>query len=160
MVGEMVLRIWDVEHGACAMLHHSIDNYHGRLAMIDSGSADSWRPSTYIRNVLGRTRLDYLFITNADQDHMSDLQGLWDENIFVPVWFRNPSYTGADIQAIKQQSGPLSEDAKRYIANCVGFSGFSQQSSTGSASPASAATSSTTSLASSRLSCARYSFSY
>lgn len=122
MVGEMVLRIWDVEHGACAMLHHSIGNNHGRLAMIDSGSKDSWRPSTFIRSVLGRTRLDYLFITNADQDHMSDLQGLWDENILVPVWYRNPSYTSLDIQRIKQQSGSLTEDAKRYIANCTIFS--------------------------------------
>jgi hypothetical protein len=46
----------------------------GRLAMIDSGNSGSWTPSSYMRNVLGRTTLDYLFITNADQDHMSDLQ--------------------------------------------------------------------------------------
>lgn len=77
MPGEMVLRIWDVEHGACAMLHHTLNGTAGRLAMIDSGHTDDWRPSTYIRG-LNRTRLDYLFITNADQDHMSDLQGLWD----------------------------------------------------------------------------------
>lgn len=123
MVGEMVLRIWDVEHGACAMLYHSIGNHHGRLAMIDSGCTQNWRPSTFIRNVLGRTRLEYLFITNADQDHMNDLQGLWDEQILVPVFCRNPSYTGADIRGIKQQSGPLTNDAKRYIANCTNFSG-------------------------------------
>ena len=70
--GEMVLRVWDVEHGACAMVQHVTGQYGGKLAMIDSGSTVDWRPSNYIRGDLGRTNLDYLFITNADQDHMSD----------------------------------------------------------------------------------------
>ena len=34
-VGSLVLRIWDVEHGACAMLHHYKNGVAGRLAMID-----------------------------------------------------------------------------------------------------------------------------
>ena len=124
MVGEMVLRIWDVEHGACAMLHHSIGNYHGRLAMIDSGDTDDWRPSTFIRNNLSRSRLDYLFITNADQDHMSDLQGLWGAGINVPVWYRNPSLGPDAFRQIKEQSGrPLTNDAKRYLLNLTNFSG-------------------------------------
>lgn len=121
--GEMILRIWDVEHGACAMLHHIVGHHSGRLAMIDSGSCGSWWPSSYIRDELGRATLDYLFITNADQDHMSDLQGLWDAGITVPVMFRNPSYTGEEMWRIKRQSGPLSADAKRYVAACSAFSG-------------------------------------
>jgi hypothetical protein len=40
----MILRIWDVEHGACAMLHHQLGEYAGRLAMIDSGRTAQWRP--------------------------------------------------------------------------------------------------------------------
>lgn len=116
--GEMVLRVWDVEHGACAMLHHFQNGIAGRLAMIDSGCTPDWHPSTFIRYGLGRTRLDYLFITNADQDHMSDLQGLWDTGVNVSVLFRNPSYTGAQMRAIKQISGPLSNDAQRYIGLC------------------------------------------
>lgn len=56
--GEMRLVIWDVQHGACAMMQH-VGQYAGRLAMIDSGSADDWRPSTYITKILGRNRLDY-----------------------------------------------------------------------------------------------------
>lgn len=120
MVGEMVLRIWDVEHGACAMLHHSIGTSHGRLAMIDSGDTDGWRPSTFIRNDLGRSRLDYLFITNADQDHMSDLQGLWDAGIDVQVWHRNPSLGPDAFRQIKEQGGrPLTNDAKRYLHNLI-----------------------------------------
>lgn len=114
MPGEMVLRIWDVEHGACAMLHHTLKGTAGRLAMIDSGHTDDWRPSTYIRG-LNRTRLDYLFITNADQDHMSDLQGLWDAGITVPIVHRNPSPPVQALRQIKEKSGTLTKDAERYL---------------------------------------------
>lgn len=119
--GEMILRIWDVEHGACAMLHHLQNGMAGRLAMIDSGHKATWRPSTYIRNGLGRTHLDYLFITNADQDHMSDLQGLWDANISVGTLFTNRTYTADQIQRIKLESGPLTRDAARYVSLCKTF---------------------------------------
>jgi len=119
--GEMRLRIWDVEHGACAMLQHVNGGVGGRLAMIDSGSTSGWRPSTFIKNDLGRDRLDYLFITNADQDHMSDLQGLWDAGINVQVLVRNRSYTGEQIKQIKLQSGPLTDDAERYVSACSTF---------------------------------------
>lgn len=118
--GEMRLVIWDVQHGACAMVQH-VNQYAGRLAMIDSGSADDWCPSAYITKTLWRNRLDYLFITNADQDHMSDLQGLWDAGIIIPVLFRNPSYTGEQMRQIKRQSGPLSTDAERYVSSCATF---------------------------------------
>jgi len=114
----MRLRIWDVEHGACAMLQHINGQLGGRLAMIDSGCTDDWRPSEYIAKTLGRNRLDYLFITNADQDHMSDLQGLWDAGIYVHGLYRNPSYTGDQIQGIKQISGDLTNDARRYVSAC------------------------------------------
>jgi beta-lactamase superfamily II metal-dependent hydrolase len=116
--GEMRLIVWNVEHGACAMIQYVIGEIGGRLAMIDSGSRDGWQPSTYIKDVLGRSVLDYLFITNADQDHMSDLHGLWEAGISVPRLFRNPSYSGEQMRRIKQQSGPLSEDAERYVAAC------------------------------------------
>lgn len=89
--------------------------------MIDSGSMATWNPSSHITEVLARRRLDYLFITNADQDHMSDLQGLWDAGIDIPVLFRNPSYSGEEIRAIKSLSGPLTLDAKRYVAACSTF---------------------------------------
>jgi beta-lactamase superfamily II metal-dependent hydrolase len=125
MPGEMRIRVWDVEHGACAMIQHVGftlgGQVGGRLAMIDSGSSDTFRPSTYIRDHMGRNRLDYLFITNADQDHMSDLQGLWDSNIYTHVLHRNPTYTGDQMRAIKRQSGPLTKDAERYVASCQVF---------------------------------------
>jgi hypothetical protein len=123
MIGQLVLRIWDVEHGACAMLHHLQNGIAGRLAMIDSGDTAEWNPSAFIRYVLNRTTLDYLFITNADQDHMSDLQGLWDRGVNVAVWHRNPSLGPEIFRKIKEQSGPLTRDANRYLHNLAGMTG-------------------------------------
>ncbi len=123
MPGFLRIRVWDVEHGCCVMLqHHSqtlAGTVGGRLAMIDSGSSHDFRPSRYIRQVLKRDKLDYLFVTNADQDHMSDLKGLEDAGIAVKTFFKNPSYTPDEIRAIKCKSGPLSDDAKWY-ADAIG----------------------------------------
>lgn len=120
--GEMVLRVWDVEHGACAMLTHMFNGRDGRLAMIDSGCTDDWRPSTYIRHQLTRARLDYLLITNADQDHMSDLKGLDEAGVYVSTLVRNPTYSGQQMAGIKALGGPLSRDATWYVNACGSFS--------------------------------------
>ena len=112
--GEMILRVWNVEHGACAMLHHQLNGVAGRLAMIDSGDTTDWRPSTFIKNQLRRDQLDYLFITNADQDHMSDLQGLWDEKIAVKALIRNPYPPADELRKIKEVGG-LSKDIERFL---------------------------------------------
>src|SRR3990172_8012895 len=90
MADEFVLRVFDVEHGACAMMSSPTGE---RIAMIDCGhnATTEWRPSTYIRHNLQRSRLDYLFVTNADQDHLSDLEGLWTYGVEVAVLHRNRS---------------------------------------------------------------------
>lgn len=119
--GEMILRVWDVEHGACAMFHHLSNGQAGRLAMIDSGCTNSWRPSRHIRYELNRPTLEYLFITNADQDHMSDLKGMDDEEVFVRTFIRNPTYTGQQLAAIKAIGGPLTRDASWYVDACNSF---------------------------------------
>jgi hypothetical protein len=90
--------------------------------MIDCGSSQTWRPSIFIRNTLRRTVLDYLFITNADQDHLSDLKGLEESGVRVDTFIRNRSYTGAQLQALKLVGGPLSADADWYIGACDTFS--------------------------------------
>lgn len=127
MPGFMRIRVWDVEHGCCAMVQHVTkfninQEVGGRLAMIDSGSSGDFKPSAYIKG-LGRNRLDYLFITNADQDHMSDLKGLEDAGISIDTLIRNPSYTGEQMRQIKQVSGSLTGDATWYSNACESFTG-------------------------------------
>jgi len=119
MPGDMILKIWDVQHGACAMLtHRSVYGVEGCLAMIDSGDngLTRWKPSTYIKHYLNRSVLDYLFVTNADLDHISDLNNLWREGITVSTFFRNRSVSPAALRIIKEASGELTEDIKQYLA--------------------------------------------
>ncbi len=126
MSGVMRLRVWDVEHGACIMLQHAAASpfggeQFGPLAMIDSGDTKTWSPGSFIRFALNRTTLDYLFITNADQDHMSGLRGLGQAGVSVDTLIRNASYTGATMRAIKLGSGPLTGDAEWYVGACEAF---------------------------------------
>lgn len=127
MSGFMRIRVWDVEHGCCVMVQQvtptGLDQLvGGRLAMIDSGSSADFRPSQYIK-ALNRNRLDYLFITNADQDHMSDLKALDDAGIEVTTLIRNPSYTGDEMRRIKLVDGALTDDASWYVKACGVFTG-------------------------------------
>jgi hypothetical protein len=108
------------------MIQHAAPTPYGReqfgpLAMIDSGDTKTWSPGRFIRSVLGRTTLDYLFITNADQDHMSDLRGLSQAGVTVDTLIRNASYTGTTMRAIKLGSGPLTGDAEWYVGACDSF---------------------------------------
>ena len=114
---QMILSICDVEHGACAFITSYQDGIAGRLAMIDSGhnSSTGWRPSRYIRRGLGRTQLDYLIVTNADQDHLSDLTGLWEEGISVDTLIRNRGVSPATLRDIKLEQGELTADFERFL---------------------------------------------
>lgn len=118
MNGQMILRIWDVEHGACATLAHRHATGAGRLAMIDSGhnSSSGWRPSRHIKHDLYRRRLDHLIVTNADQDHLSDLEGLWQEGVEVAVLHRNPQPPAEILRGIKRQRGELTNDIERFLS--------------------------------------------
>lgn len=118
MAGDMIVTIWDVEHGACAMIEHTES---GRIAMIDSGhnTTEKWYPSQYIKNVLKRDALDYLFITNADLDHLDDLNGLWKAGIEVKTLIRSKGISPADLRKIKMESARdtgLGEDIERYLS--------------------------------------------
>lgn len=119
----MYLRICDVEHGACALLTPNANPANGPLAMVDVGDASDFQPSYHVRHVMGRSVVDYLFITNADQDHISDLDGLFQAGISVTTFWRNGSITPQQLQLIKQDSGPLTDDMRRYLALHSGYNG-------------------------------------
>ena len=114
----MIINIWDVQHGACAMVtHRSINGVEGRLAMIDSGHNHDtgWKPSSYIKHYLKRNVMDYLFVTNADQDHISDLNNMCREGIAVSNFWRNRSISPEAIRHIKEVGGELTADIERYL---------------------------------------------
>lgn len=99
MSGDLVIRVFDVEHGACAMLGLP----DGGLAMIDAGHNDTtgWRPSEYIRYTLGYRHLDHLFIQNFDNDHLTDLARLDVHGVDVGILHRNPTHSAAALRNMK-----------------------------------------------------------
>jgi beta-lactamase superfamily II metal-dependent hydrolase len=97
----MLLDIYDVEHGACALVTTS----NGRRILIDCGhnATTGWRPGTFLRSA-GITAIDRLCVTNYDEDHVSGLPDLLG-NVAVGALFRNPSVLPATIRQLKSEDG-------------------------------------------------------
>lgn len=97
----MNLIVFDVEHGACALL--TCDN--GSRIMIDCGhnGFNKWRPGNYLaeRNI---KNLELLCITNYDEDHVSGLPNLR-EKVTVDALRRNKSVTPATLKLLKSEHG-------------------------------------------------------
>jgi len=97
----MELKIFNVEHGACALI--TCDN--GNRFMIDCGhnGTTNWRPGSHLR-ALGVAVLQQLVITNYDEDHVSGLPDLLN-NVYVEWLLRNPTVGAADLFALKSEDG-------------------------------------------------------
>jgi beta-lactamase superfamily II metal-dependent hydrolase len=97
----MRLQIFDVEHGACALLTAEND----RRLMIDCGhnATTGWRPGSYLLRQ-GIPMLDMLAITNYDEDHASGANDLFDK-VRVEWLLRNNSVSGVTIKNLKREDG-------------------------------------------------------
>lgn len=97
----MELEIFDVEHGACALV--TADN--GARILFDCGhnSSTEWRPSGMLR-ARGIKRVENLVVANYDEDHVSDLPNVLGE-VHVPVLTRNPSVGPLDLFNLKSENG-------------------------------------------------------
>jgi beta-lactamase superfamily II metal-dependent hydrolase len=95
------LEIFDVEHGACALITTS----NGKRVMIDCGhnATTRWKPGNALRrhNI---TYLDGLCVTNYDEDHVSGYPNLA-ESVFIGTLFRNPSVQPSTIRQLKSEDG-------------------------------------------------------
>ena len=78
----MILNVFDVEHGACAL----VTTNNGRRILIDCGhnATTNWRAGTFLVSA-GIPRL-----TNYDEDHVSGYPDLF-ANVQIDVLVRNPS---------------------------------------------------------------------
>lgn len=97
----MKIQIFDVEHGGCAL----ITAPSGARLLVDCGhnSTTGWRPSTHLPR-LGVSHLDYLLVTNKDEDHVSDLPHLRQSVSITNLW-RNPTLSPAALATIKEEGG-------------------------------------------------------
>ena len=98
----MKLEIFNVEHGACALL----TNDHGQRMMIDCGhnTSTGWKPGTYLKSI-GVHYLEMLWITNYDEDHVSGINDLLD-NVIVDTFGRNTDISPALITHLKRNNTP------------------------------------------------------
>ena len=97
----MRLEVFDVEHGACAL----ITTDEGKYVMIDCGhnSTTGWRPGDSLAARRIR-QIEALIVTNYDEDHVSGLPNLLD-HVYVNSIFRNPSVSARDIRRLKSADG-------------------------------------------------------
>ena len=72
----------------------------------DCGHKDDNRPSEFLP-VARIYRIDRFFVTNYDEDHISDLPNLREE-LTISTLHRNPSISKEQLRALKRQSGRLS----------------------------------------------------
>ena len=100
----MRFQILDVGHGFCAILIAE----NGNTMMFDCGHKPTpeFRPSTYLWQ-LGQSSIERLFISNYDEDHISDLPEVC--RLFsIRIFHRNRSITTSQLHELKKQSGYLS----------------------------------------------------
>ena len=107
----MQFTVFDVGHGFCAVL--AVDN--GHLVMFDCGhKADPlFQPSVYLRSY-GYTSIQRLFITNYDQDHISDIENIW-RYFSVQILHRNNSITATNLKRLKEEGGPITPQMESLL---------------------------------------------
>ncbi len=106
----MELTIHNVGHGLCISLLHQNRN----VMLWDCGHQDDYRPSEFLPR-MGITKVDYFFITNYDEDHLSDLPDLR-QNIRLRSIYRNKSISGEQLRQLKLQGGPISSAMESMLA--------------------------------------------
>jgi len=97
--------VLDVGHGFCAYL--IADN--GNLMLFDCGHKTDplVRPSDHLYQ-LGQRSVEWLFITNYDEDHISDLPNI-QKKLPVKILHRNKTISPDQLRNLKIQVGPITE---------------------------------------------------
>ena len=99
----MKVTIHNVGHGLCISLIH--DN--GNVMLWDCGHSGRNQPSKFLSKA-GVRKIDALFITNFNEDHISDLPNLL-HKMHVRTMFQNDSISVKQLQRLTmQQSGEIS----------------------------------------------------
>lgn len=106
----MKVTIHDVGHGACISLVHQNEN----VMLWDCGHKDNYRPSEFLP-ASGVSHIDYFFVTNYDEDHISDLP-----NIITCIkprsMVRNKSISADQLRTLKRQGGPISSAMESMLS--------------------------------------------
>jgi beta-lactamase superfamily II metal-dependent hydrolase len=112
----MNFTVHDVGHGACISLIHE----NGEVLLWDCGHSDQNRPSVFLPS-MGISKITHFFITNYDQDHISDLPNLTSLNIQSII--RNKTISASQLRLLKEQNGPLTEAMTKLLAMIGTYTG-------------------------------------
>lgn len=97
----MKVTVHDVGHGLCISLTHQ----NGNVMLWDCGHSEENRPSSFLP-ASSLAKVDYFFVTNYDEDHISDLPDLRG-SLNIRSLYRNKTISSAELRALKRQSGPI-----------------------------------------------------
>lgn len=103
-----LLQIFDVDHGACALLTMPTQQGAKRV-LIDCGHATNlggspWTPGEHLRR-LGIQHIDLLVCTNYDEDHASGVPSLVQNSVSVGCILGNPTVPPEVIEHLKSEDG-------------------------------------------------------
>ena len=99
----MKVTIHNVGHGSCVSLIHE----NGNVMLWDCGHSERNRPSEFLYNEGIRT-INRLFVTNYDEDHISDLPKLR-YKLKISILTNNRSISVDQLRKLKLESGPISQ---------------------------------------------------
>jgi beta-lactamase superfamily II metal-dependent hydrolase len=97
---------------------------NSNLMLFDCGhkSEPEFRPSTYLRS-LGQGSVEYLFISNFDEDHISDLHNVR-ELLDVKSLVKNPTISADQLRDLKlEQSGEISTAMESMLSMMTTYTG-------------------------------------
>lgn len=107
----MKLTVHDVGHGSCISLVHE----NGNVMLWDCGHSDDNRPSVFLPE-MGIETIHNLYITNFDQDHISDLINLA-ERVDIQTFTRNRTISSGQLEKLKIEESGFVTDALEAILN-------------------------------------------
>src|SRR2546425_6195252 len=114
----MRFEILNVGHGFCACL--VADNRN--LLVVDRGHRGAeFRPSLYLHG-LGQRSTERLFITNYDEDHISDLPNVR-RLLPVQLLHRNKTITSEALRGLKLEGGPITPAMQELISMMSTYTG-------------------------------------
>ena len=114
----MRLKIHNVGHGGCISLKHQ----NGNSMVWDCGHLENHRPSYFLPYEEGIHHIDRFFVTNYDEDHISDLSNLR-SNATIQLLHRNKSIDASSLRYLKQQSGPISTAMESMLSMIGSYTG-------------------------------------
>lgn len=107
-----MLQIFDVDHGSAALYTDAA----GGRTLFDCGhsSVTGFRPSQLLGGSLLRTHVARLYVSHADEDHVSDLARITSAAT-IGGFYRNRSIPTHTLRAMKLLQGPLREGVATYL---------------------------------------------